>query len=105
MLDMVEKPPAEEAPSDLGSRGRYLVYARDLRRALDRTTSGVGGEIQLTDAINLLAQRAKRSTPTSTRARCSTSGKKLDYLKATIELALSATISLKPLIDYVARAR
>lgn len=50
---MVEKPPADEAPSTLAAAGRYLLD-RAVFDALRRITPGVGGELQLTDAISLL---------------------------------------------------
>ena len=50
---MVEKPEPEEAPSRLAATGRYLLD-RDIFDALARTKPGKGGEIQLTDAIELL---------------------------------------------------
>jgi UTP--glucose-1-phosphate uridylyltransferase len=53
--DMVEKPRAEEAPSDLIVIGRY-VLTPGIFSALEQTTPGAGGEIQLTDAIQRLGQ-------------------------------------------------
>ncbi|MCE5289446.1 MAG: UTP--glucose-1-phosphate uridylyltransferase [Nocardiaceae bacterium] len=50
---MVEKPPADEAPSNLAAAGRYLLD-RAIFDALRRVQPGAGGEIQLTDAIELL---------------------------------------------------
>jgi UTP--glucose-1-phosphate uridylyltransferase len=50
---MVEKPPADEAPSTFAAAGRYLLD-RAVFDALKRITPGAGGELQLTDAIALL---------------------------------------------------
>lgn len=50
IVDVVEKPKAEEAPSDLAIMGRYILTP-DIFRAIESTDAGVGGEIQLTDAI------------------------------------------------------
>ncbi|GAA2970071.1 UTP--glucose-1-phosphate uridylyltransferase [Actinokineospora diospyrosa] len=50
---MVEKPPADEAPSTFAAAGRYLLD-RAIFDALKRITPGAGGELQLTDAIALL---------------------------------------------------
>jgi UTP--glucose-1-phosphate uridylyltransferase len=47
---MVEKPPADEAPSDLAIMGRY-VLTPNVMDALEHTQPGAGGEIQLTDGI------------------------------------------------------
>ena len=83
---MVEKPKAEDAPSDLAARGRYL-FMPSIFDAIEETSEGVGGEIQLTDAINLLAQREPVFAYVH-RGPILDVGKKLDYLKASIELAL-----------------
>jgi len=53
--DIVEKPSVEEAPSNLGAIGRY-VFTPEIFDCLKRTPVGVGGEIQLTDAIRMLRQ-------------------------------------------------
>jgi UTP--glucose-1-phosphate uridylyltransferase len=96
---MVEKPPSEEAPSNLGSRGRY-VFTPELFAALDRTTKGYGGEIQLTDGIKLLA----REQPVYAyvhEGQLFDVGKKLECLEAAIELALRREDFAKPLQDYI----
>ncbi|HEY7779037.1 MAG TPA: UTP--glucose-1-phosphate uridylyltransferase GalU [Ktedonobacterales bacterium] len=54
--DVVEKPPAAEAPSDLIIIGRY-VLTPSIFGVLERTVPGAGGEIQLTDAIRALRDR------------------------------------------------
>jgi UTP--glucose-1-phosphate uridylyltransferase len=53
---VVEKPPVDEAPSDLAIFGPY-VFSPAIFDALERITPGAGGELQLTDAIALLAER------------------------------------------------
>ena len=53
---LIEKPAVDKAPSDLAIAGRY-VFTADIFECIDQTTKGVGGEIQLTDAMNLLASR------------------------------------------------
>ena len=50
---MVEKPPADQAPSTFAAAGRYLLD-RAVFDALERITPGAGGELQLTDAVALL---------------------------------------------------
>ena len=99
MRGMVEKPARDDAPSDLGSVGHY-IFSPDIFDAIDRTSAGVGGEIQLTDAINLLAQ--ERSVYAYVHdGPIYDVGKKLDYLKATIELALRRDDLAKPLKDFL----
>lgn len=50
---MVEKPPADQAPSSYAAAGRYLLD-RAIFDALERITPGAGGELQLTDAVAVL---------------------------------------------------
>jgi len=99
MKGMVEKPDEESAPSDLGSVGHY-VFSPEIFDAIDRTSAGVGGEIQLTDAINLLAKE-KSVFAYVHDGPIYDVGKKLDYLKATIELALRRDDLAKPLREFL----
>ena len=99
MKGMVEKPSRDDAPSDLGSVGHY-VLSPEIFDAIDQTSAGVGGEIQLTDAINLLA-REKAVYAYVHDGPIYDVGKKLDYLKATIELALRRDDLAKPLKEYL----
>ncbi len=84
---IVEKPPIEEATSNYGlAPGRY-VFPASIFDAIAQTAPGVGGEIQITDAIAAMIER------TGVRAclnegRRYDAGQKLDYLRATVELAL-----------------
>ena len=57
IVDLVEKPSPEEAPSDLAIAGRYLLDAR-IFDFLKTQTPGKGGEIQLTDAIRRMVKEA-----------------------------------------------
>src|SRR5918992_6297560 len=84
IIQMVEKPRVEDAPSDLAARGRY-IFTPEIFEAIEKTSAGVGGEIQLTDAINLLAQERAVYAYVH-EGPIYDVGKKLDYLKATIEL-------------------
>lgn len=56
VTDVVEKPDAADAPSDLALMGRY-VLTPEVIAELETTSAGAGGEIQLTDAIRRLAHR------------------------------------------------
>jgi UTP--glucose-1-phosphate uridylyltransferase len=84
ILSIIEKPSPEEAPSNLAVIGRY-VLTPEIFDALARTTPGRGGEIQLTDAINLLAQEQAVYAYRFEGRRFDV-GNPLDYLKATVEL-------------------
>jgi UTP--glucose-1-phosphate uridylyltransferase len=83
---IVEKPKPEEAPSNLAVIGRY-VFTPEIFDALDRITPGAGGELQLTDAISLLLQTQTVFGYSFETGRYDI-GKKIDFLRATVELAL-----------------
>jgi UTP--glucose-1-phosphate uridylyltransferase len=86
IVSIVEKPSPEEAPSNLAAIGRY-VFTPEIFDALRETQPGRGGEIQLTDAINLLAQQQAVYASVFHHGRYDV-GNKLDYLKATVEMAI-----------------
>jgi UTP--glucose-1-phosphate uridylyltransferase len=86
VLDVIEKPSVEEAPSNLGMMGRY-VFTPSIFDAIDRTQPGRGGEIQLTDAVKVQMATEAVYGYTFSEGRFD-AGNKLDYLKATVELAL-----------------
>ncbi|MBF0671832.1 MAG: UTP--glucose-1-phosphate uridylyltransferase GalU [Salinibacterium sp.] len=87
---MVEKPPPGEAPSNLAIIGRYVLMP-EVFRILERTEPGRGGEIQLTDALQTMAQ-----VPEATggvygvvfRGRRYDTGDRADYIKAIVQLAV-----------------
>lgn len=81
---IVEKPAPQDAPSNLAVIGRY-VFTPEIFAAIDATQPGVGGEIQITDAIGLLNQTQPVTAYTFTEGRYDC-GKPLDYLKATVEI-------------------
>ncbi|HEY3809837.1 MAG TPA: UTP--glucose-1-phosphate uridylyltransferase GalU [Acidimicrobiales bacterium] len=86
VYDVVEKPAPEEAPSNLGVMGRY-VLTPGIFDAIAQTKPGRGGEIQLTDAIKILIETERVYGYTFEQGRFDV-GNKLDYLRATVELAL-----------------
>jgi UTP--glucose-1-phosphate uridylyltransferase len=86
ILSVVEKPAPDEAPSNLAAIGRY-VLTPEIFDCLRGIAPGVGGEIQLTDALNALAQQQAVYAWVLEGARFDV-GNKLDYLKATIEIAI-----------------
>ena len=83
---LVEKPPVDKAPSDLAIMGRYIITP-DIFEILENTKPGKGGEIQLTDALNELAQRRALQAYEFDGKRYDV-GNKLGFLKATVEFAL-----------------
>ncbi len=84
---IVEKPAPEDAPSSYAVLGRY-VFNPSIFDALEQVKPGAGGEIQLTDAIGLLLGHEQVLGYTFERGRYDV-GNKLDYLRATVELALA----------------
>lgn len=96
---MVEKPDAGDAPSRLASRGRYL-FTPAIFEALERTSAGVGGEIQLTDAINLVAQEDQMYAYIHDGPIFDV-GKKMDYLRTTVEMALRRDDLREPFKSYL----
>ena len=86
LIDMVEKPAVDEAPSRLAALGRYILTP-DIFEILRRVQPGKGGEIQLTDALRLMADREAVYAYTFS-GRSYDTGNKLGFLKATVEYAL-----------------
>jgi UTP--glucose-1-phosphate uridylyltransferase len=84
---IVEKPKPADAPSTWGVMGRY-VFTPEIFGSIDRTKPGAGGEIQLTDAIGGLLPDLDVYGYTFDEGRYDI-GSKLDYLRATVELALA----------------
>lgn len=84
--DMIEKPSMEEAPSRFAALGRYVITP-EVFDVLEQTKPGKGGEIQLTDALRVMARNGSVYAYNFTGKRYDT-GNKLGYLKATVEFAL-----------------
>ena len=83
---IVEKPALDQAPSNLAVMGRY-VFTPEIFDALDRIEPGRGGELQLTDAIQLLLDEQTVYGQRLHFGRYDV-GQKVDFLRANIELAL-----------------
>jgi UTP--glucose-1-phosphate uridylyltransferase len=86
ITDLVEKPSAAEAPSDLAIIGRY-VLTPDIFEILAQTAADARGEIQLTDALRAL-QRQRPMYAVEFEGKRYDTGDKLGFLKATVEFAL-----------------
>ena len=86
ILDIVEKPRPEDAPSNLAVMGRY-VFTPEIFDMIDQVEPGKGGEIQLTDAIGRLIHHQTVYGFVFEEGRYDI-GKKLDYLRATVEIAI-----------------
>ncbi|MBA3728083.1 MAG: UTP--glucose-1-phosphate uridylyltransferase GalU [Actinobacteria bacterium] len=83
---IVEKPSVEDAPSNYAAIGRY-VLTPEIFDALRETPPDDRGEVQLTDALNLLASQQAVYAYIFEGVRYDI-GKKIDYLRATVELAI-----------------
>ncbi len=84
--DLVEKPPTDEAPSNLAIIGRY-VLPPEVFDVLEETEPGRGGEIQLTDALVTMAEAEPIVALPYEGARHDI-GDKLGFLKANVALAV-----------------
>ncbi len=99
--DLVEKPPKEEAPSNLAIIGRY-VFPAEIFDAIDNLEPGSGGELQLTDAIRGLAKKGPVYAYRFEGKRYD-AGDKLGFLQATVEFALARPDLGGAFRDYLKR--
>jgi UTP--glucose-1-phosphate uridylyltransferase len=88
VTDLIEKPPREEAPSNLAILGRYVIEPA-VFDVLRRTPPGRGGEIQITDALRLLALGDGGGPVHAVvfRGRRYDTGDRQDYLRTIVRLA------------------
>jgi UTP--glucose-1-phosphate uridylyltransferase len=96
---MVEKPPAADAPSDLAIMGRYVLTPAVFEH-IEALRPGAGGELQLTDAMMALCQTEPFHGVVFDTGRFDT-GNKLDWLRATVEVALRHPELGKPFRDVL----
>ena len=97
--DMVEKPAVEEAPSRLAVLGRYVITP-EIFEILEHTAPGRGGEIQLTDALKVLAKEQSMYAYDFIGKRYDV-GDKLGYLQATVEYALRRDDLKDKFVEYL----
>lgn len=86
VLGLVEKPKAEDAPSDLCIVGRY-IFTPEIFAMIEKTPRGAIGEIQITDAMHMLLEQQSMYAYTFDGKRHDT-GTPLGMLKASVELGL-----------------
>jgi UTP--glucose-1-phosphate uridylyltransferase len=101
--DMVEKPPRDEAPSDLAIIGRYILTP-DIFPALEATASDRTGEIQLTNGLRRLLKDRPIYGCRIDGVRHDT-GNKLGFLKAVVYFALRRPDLAGPFLEYLKRAQ
>jgi UTP--glucose-1-phosphate uridylyltransferase len=99
---LVEKPGPEEAPSDLAVAGRY-VLTPDIFALLEKTQPGIGGEIQLTDAMQIQAAAGRCYGLRFNGVRYDT-GNPLGYLTTSIAYALKRPEIAQGLRAYMRQA-
>lgn len=99
LVNIVEKPNKKNAPSDMGVVGRYILKPT-IFDILEDTVQGLGGEIQLTDAIarQIDSEKVYAYEFKGKRFDC---GNKLDFLKASIEYGLNHEELSKELKNYL----
>jgi UTP--glucose-1-phosphate uridylyltransferase len=102
VTDLIEKP-KHDAPSNLAIIGRYVI-APEVFDVLRETPPGAGGEIQLTDALRVLAGRDNRGGPVHGvlfRGRRYDTGDRAEYLRAVITLAVGRADLGPDLLDWL----
>jgi UTP--glucose-1-phosphate uridylyltransferase len=97
--ELVEKPKPAEAPSNLSITGRYVLPPATFE-CLERTKPGAGGEIQLTDALKILA-KDEGLWAYIYEGISYDAGDKLGFLIATVELALQNKELGEPFRSYL----
>jgi UTP--glucose-1-phosphate uridylyltransferase len=86
--DIIEKPSLEEAPSNIGAVGRYILTP-EIFDCIKETPQGKGNEIQLTDAIRMLIKKKKRDVYAyKFKGKRYDAGDKLGSIKAIVDFAL-----------------
>jgi UTP--glucose-1-phosphate uridylyltransferase len=99
LRQLVEKPAVDQAPSDLAIAGRY-VFTPEIFECIDATGKGVGGEIQLTDAMNLLARR-QPVYALNWQAKRYDIGNRVEYAKCFIDFALRRPETAKAVREHL----
>ena len=99
--DLIEKPSIEVAPSNIAILGRYIINP-SIFEILENTTPGKGGEIQLTDALRVLAKR-ETMYAYNFKGRRYDVGDKLGFLEATVEFALRRGDLREGFLSYLAK--
>ena len=100
MVDFIEKPSIEEAPSKLACLGRYLLTPK-IFEYLEKTEPGKGGEIQLTDAIVAMMKNEEKVLAYNFDGKRYDIGNKFGLLKANIEFGLRSEETREELLEYL----
>src|SRR5690242_4163636 len=100
VVDLVEKPKPEEAPSNLAIIGRYILTPT-IFDVLNKTDLGTGGELQLTDGLRGLIKAGEKIYGYTFEGKRHDTGDKLGFLKATVEFALKRSDLGGPFAEYL----
>lgn len=98
---LVEKPSLKVAPSNLAVMGRYIITP-EIFDILEHTKPGQDGEIQLTDALNVLAQREAMYAYDFVGKRYDV-GDKQGFLEATVDFALSREDLREDFLEFLVK--
>lgn len=96
---LVEKPESATAPSNLAIMGRYILTPK-IFEYLDKQEVGVGGEVQLTDAISMLNEEESVLAYQFAGQRYDV-GEKLGFIKTTLEFALAKDEMQQDVLDFM----
>ena len=99
VIDLIEKPKREQAPSNMAIIGRYVIEPQ-IFEYLERVQPGSKGEIQLTDALREM-NRQKRMVAYPIRGKRYDTGDKFGYMQASIDFALARADLHDPLKRYI----
>jgi len=99
IVDIVEKPGVQKAPSKLAVMGR-LILPKEIFGLIEKTEPGHGGEIQLTDAIKSLLKKQPVYAYEFKGERLD-AGEVEGYVMATLKLALKNPTFKKNLLKYI----
>ena len=97
---IVEKPPADEAPSNLGSVGRFVLSA-DIWPLLEKTPPSIGGEMFFTDTMTLLMEQGGDLFACEYEGERFDTGRPIGLLKASIYAALRRPDIAPELAEYL----
>ncbi len=97
--DIVEKPPLEQAPSNMGAIGRY-VLTPEIFDCIKQTKRGAGNEVQLTDGIRLL-KGFQKVYGFSFHGRRYDTGDQVGYVQAIVEFALNNPELRENLLEHL----
>ena len=103
ILDIIEKPQADKAPSNLATHGAY-VFTPAIFKYLDELKPGRGGELWLVEAVSSMLKNETILAAEIKNAKYYDTGDKLGYLKAVIDFAMLHPEFGEAVTDYVEKA-